>query len=201
MPDFPYDKLSDGGRFRTALTSAPDFAAKIGVMIATFANVESYLPFVFAKLTGVKVDDAHAIVGVFRAFSNKIDLLAEVIKRRDKDSLDWEVFTHIKGRFTEANRIRNHYAHAMYMGIGDPLTIVPYSGDHNKIAQSVEKSFVEVEADLIVLETVANELWAFTEENRLPAKLHARLMKRFPPTKPPLRSRPAGGRKKPPLPA
>jgi len=175
MAEAIYGVLSGKARAHSAIEAHPEFAAKLGAMIAVFALVERDMPWVVAKLTGMDVSDAFTIVSVFRAFSNRLDVLEELIKGRDPESLERQIATYFKGRFKEANRIRNKYVHASYVGDKDPIYIEPFSSDHNRPSSAEKITLEKLESELDLIRAVAVELYAYSRENRLPEALHKRL--------------------------
>ena len=176
----PYGILNAQARSHSALEANQPFAAKIGAVIATFAFIERDMPMIISRLTGMDPGQAFAVAGVFRAFSNRIDMFAELIKLMNDDQVEKEIGSHFKGHLSRANVIRNKYAHASYMGEKDPMTIVPFSGDFNRPARAQKVSLADIEKDLDELRAISAEIFAFTRELRLTAKLHARLSRKFP---------------------
>lgn len=152
-------------RSAVPLEGDQELAALVGCIISQFALTEMEVPRLLAKLTGMRKDDAHAVVGVFRAFSNRIDLLAEVIKRRAEGSHDRIIYGYFKGRLKEANTIRNRYAHATYAGGKGKIKLIPFSGDHNRAPEIIEISPKSVKADLLKIATINYELtmWAMDQ--------------------------------------
>ena len=153
-----YSRSPKVRRTAVPLEGDQELAALVGCIISQFALTEMEVPGLLGKLTGMRGDDAHAIVGVFRAFSNRIDLLAEVIKRRAEGSPERIIYGYFKGRLKEANAIRNKYAHATYAGGKDQMVLIPYSGDHNRAPEFIEISPGSVKADLLKIATINYEL-------------------------------------------
>ncbi|MFL0672474.1 MAG: hypothetical protein ACJLS3_13935 [Erythrobacter sp.] len=178
--EYPYGKLNKEARSFSAIEENHPFAQKIGAMIANFALVEREMPFVLARLSGMSTDHAFTTLGVFRAFSNRIDLFSELTKVVKADTPEFEIARHFKGQFTLANKIRNKYAHASYAGRDDPILLTPFSGDFVRPVASIKVTLEDMEAELDKIRIVACECWAFGREKRLPEGLHVRLSRKYP---------------------
>ena len=84
----PYGILNAQARSHSALEANEPFAAKIGAVIAIFAFIERDMPMIISRLTGMDPGQAFAVAGVFRAFSNRIDMFAELIKLMNDDQVE-----------------------------------------------------------------------------------------------------------------
>lgn len=178
--EYPYGKLNKEARSFSVIEQNHAFAQKIGAMIANFAMVEREMPLVLARLTGMSINHAFTALGVFRAFSNRIDLFSELTKRTDAEGPEIEIAQHFKGRFNLANKIRNKYAHASYAGHTDPIMLTPFSGDFVRPVPSILVTLEDMEAELDQIRVIACECRAFGHEKRLPEGLHARLSRKYP---------------------
>ncbi len=159
------------------MDKGPPYAAKVGVIISLFALVENYSPHILRMLTGLNKQDARAIMGVFRAFSNRIDLLKAVYKPRGELSVDAVVGSHYAGLFNEANKIRNKYAHATYSIAATTMHLHTYSGDYGRTPERIIQTDEDFEGDITRMKRIICELHALVYRNEIPQSLHKQLQK------------------------
>lgn len=169
---------SHAANYQVALDAATDYAIQVGLIISLFALVENYVPFALEKMTGIKRADARAIAGVFRAFSNKIDLLHQL--NRNQNDVQRVVYSHYKGLFSEANKIRNKYAHATYSYAGTHFKLQTYSGDYNRSPEIIDSTLENFASDAATLRRIINDLHGFYYRNEIPKALDEQLQKLFP---------------------
>jgi len=163
--------------FKVALEGEADYAAKIGVIISMFALIEDYAPFLLQLFTGISKEDSRSVMGVFRAFSNRIDLLKAVYKPKGANSVDAIIGTHYVGLLNEANKIRNKYAHAQYATTRKSIVLIPFSSDYNRITERVEQTLADFDKDINRMRRIICELHALIYRMEIPASVHKRLQK------------------------
>lgn len=169
---------SHAASYSVALDSGADYAAQVGLIISLFAIVESYVPYALERMTGMSRADARSIAGVFRAFSNKIDLLHQLSRNRDK--VQRVVYSHYKGLFSESNKIRNKYAHATYSYARTHFKLHTYSGDYNRSPEIIDSTLQGFVGDSKRLRFIINDLHGFYLRNEIPKTLDEQLRKLFP---------------------
>lgn len=152
-----------------------EHAQLIGVVLSWFAGTELLIPKALRRLTKGTLKDAIAIMSVFRAFSNKIDVLESVIKNVP-DGPEKEVASYVKGHFTEANKIRNRYAHGLYLSTPQGLHIAPYG----KRSRATPLTIKELRRDAARIKRLQQEIYAIVDGRLLPPALHDRLQQQFP---------------------
>lgn len=162
-------------KYNVALEHGKEYAEAVGVIISLFALVEGYPPLVLEKLGVLSKADARSILGVFRAFSNRIDLLKEVGDNRPSGSIERICFGYYKGLFKEANAIRNKYAHATYSYDLKDMYLQVFSGDHNRKSMTLRQSIEDYRNDINRLKRIICELHAFCYRNEVPAGLQKSL--------------------------
>ena len=163
---------------RTILETQPSYAAKIGVVISMFALIEDHSPLILCRLTGINQMDARAIMGTFRAFSNRIDLLKAVYRSHERTSPKFVFGSYFAGLFTEANKIRNKYAHAKYsLNSKNKLGIEPFSSDYNRKTVPQEHTAEEFENDINRLRRIIAELDCLLWEDEISKSLYGQLSK------------------------
>lgn len=173
------DKLeSHTASYTVALDAGTDYATQVGLIISLFALVEGYVPYALEKMIGIKRADARSIAGVFRAFSNKIDLLHQL--NRNQGKIERVVFSHYKGLFSEANKIRNKYAHATYSYARTHFKLQTYSGDYNRSPEIIDGTLADFVSDATTLRRIINDLHGFYVRNEIPRTLDEQLRKLFP---------------------
>jgi hypothetical protein len=69
-----------------ALDLLPDVAAEVGVLVSMFAMIEFYIPWYFQSLTGIDSGDAMMVMGYFKSFGDKIELLQLIIGNRTAET-------------------------------------------------------------------------------------------------------------------
>lgn len=161
-------------RYLSALESGPDevdpeTARTIGLILGMFGAVEIYVPKALSRLSGIPLEDAKAIVGAFRAFSNKIGLIEEFISQRG-GTPETKIASYVKGRFNDANKIRNLYAHGIYRWYGE-LLIDPY-GDRNRTKLL---KMVDLKNDLETMRRISLEMNSIYDLGQIPPALFAQL--------------------------
>lgn len=163
--------------YNVALDGEPEYAAKIGVIISMFALIEDYAPRLLQLLTGMSMQDSHSTMAVFRAFSNRIDLLKAIYKPKGEASKDAILGSHYVGLFTQANAIRNKYAHATYSTTNKSIILTPFSSDYNRPLDRVEQTLPDFDKDLHRLRRIICELHALVWRSEIPQGLHKQLQK------------------------
>ena len=168
---------SEFAKYQVALElkGQEQYARHVGVIISLFAIVEGFVPRVLESLLGMDREDARSITGVFRAFSNRLDLIEQLIKGRDKGSVEREVFSYTKGLLAEANNIRNKFAHATYGYAGDHFKLETCSSNYNQARQIIDMTLDDFEKDILRLKRIISELQAILVRRELPPELHQRL--------------------------
>src|ERR1700674_3346137 len=61
----------EAAKFHVALESAPEFSARVGILISCFALVEEYVPHLVVKLTGMPHADAWTILNTANTLRNR----------------------------------------------------------------------------------------------------------------------------------
>jgi len=163
--------------YNVALDAEPTYAAMVGSIISMFALIEGYAPQILSCLTGLSSQDARAIMGAFRAFSNRLDLIKAVYKTRGPTSVDAIVGGHYVSLLNEANRIRNKYAHATYSTTRRSIILKTFSGDYNKNQEQIEQTESDFPRDITRLRRITAELHGLIYRNEIPISLHRKLQK------------------------
>ena len=144
----------------------------MGNIIAQFAITEGYVPRLLSLVTPLSERDAGAIVSVFRAFSNKIDVLEAVAGNHGDNTWQRIILSYYKGRLKEANSIRNKYGHAaLASGEGADLTLLPYFADRNNTAKFEPLSLKSIQKDLDRILRINGELDELLMLSRVPKNL------------------------------
>ena len=151
-----------------------ELPALVGMIIACFAAIERELPGVIARVTGMTQQDTVMICAEFRAFSARLGILEAVLKTRDDQSHDKIIFSHCKGLFNEANKIRNKYAHALFAK-GHEMRMLPYHHDWKAPDQWVDMG-PEARADRKRIAVILGELFAILHQKDLPQGLYDKLL-------------------------
>ncbi len=167
----------DASVYNVALDGETEYAAKVGVIISMFALIEDYAPRLLQLLTGMSMQDSHSTMAVFRAFSNRIDLLKAIYKPKGETSKDAILGSHYVGLFTSANAIRNKYAHATYSSTNKSIIVKPFSSDYNRPPEQIEQTLPDFDKDLHRLRRIICELHALVWRSELPQGLHKQLQK------------------------
>lgn len=105
---------TEAQKFTVALDHFPEFAAEVGVLISCFALIESYMPKLISSTTNMDESEAFMVSGSFVSFSARIDLLDNLIKKKDPKSKEVIAAQHFVKILREATTIRNNYAHGKY---------------------------------------------------------------------------------------
>lgn len=166
--------------YNVALDDEPAYAAMVGSIVSMFALIEDYAPQFLSRLTGLSYQDAHSIMGTFRAFSNRLDLIKAVYKPRGIGSVDAIVGSHYVGLLNEANRIRNKYAHATYSTTRKSIILKTFSSDYNRGPEQIEQTEADFQADIVRLRRITAELHGLIHRNEIPRSLHKQLLKLSP---------------------
>ena len=154
-----------------------EYSVLIGRIIAYFASVERLAPAELQRITGMHQEQADAILGVFRSFKNKLDVL-KVVAAPIENEAEKEVATYVRGHFTSANTMRNTYAHAAFMWRGgDELVLAPY-GD---MSQEYVLTLKKLRGEHRAMHRIETELDAIIIRNELPPTLFDRLPQQPPP--------------------
>ena len=169
----PITISSELEKYNVALEHAPEFAAKVGVIVSLFALVESYVPLLFSKLTKADGRDSFAITGSYASFSYRIDLLDSLLEHRSvADTPDFSTYKHFTKTLREANRIRNKFAHSTYSigaEIGNTkerrMFLRAFSYDARKKKETEEYDLKKIEADVHCLKKIICELHAYCHRN------------------------------------
>jgi len=163
--------------YNVALDGEPVYAALVGSIISMFALIEDYVPKLLTLLTGLSDQDSRAIVGTFRSFSNRLDLLKAIYKPRGDRSVDATVGQHYVGLLTDANRIRNKYAHATYGTTGKSIRIKTFSSDYARDTEIFDQKADDFENDIKRLRRITAELHGLIYRDEIPLQLHKQLQK------------------------
>ncbi len=182
MIDLPFSENEQSIRhestvYNVALDGEPAYAAKVGVIISMFALIEDYAPRLLQLLTGMSMQDSHSTMAVFRAFSNSIDLLKAIYKPKGETSKDAILGSHYVGLLTQANAIRNKYAHASYSTTNKSIILTPFSSDYNRSVEKIEQTLPDFDKDVVKLRRITCELHALVWRCELPQGLHKQLQK------------------------
>lgn len=160
----------------------PEFPKIIGIIISQFAIIEDFVPLVVRQITGISEDDSTTILGVIRNFSNKIELIGELINKRDKKSNDFIVIDYVKNLLSEANSIRNKYAHAKYGGFkhnsnlkDEYIYMELFSASYNKNRILKKMMIKDFEKDRKRMNIMICEIHHILHARWLPPKLFAQL--------------------------
>ena len=160
-----------------ALDDEPAYAAMVGSIISMFALIEDYAPQLLSRLTGLSDQDAHSVMAVFRAFSNRIDLIKAIYKPRGENSVDGVVGSHYVGLLNVANKIRNKYAHATYSATRRSIVIKPFSSDYARSIEPIEQTLFDFEKDRATLRRITAEFHGFIHRNEIPKSLQKQLQR------------------------
>jgi hypothetical protein len=182
---------SETAKYNVALEWGDDFAKAVGVIISLFAIIEGYPPFLLERISGVKRDDARAILGVFRAASNRLDLIKELVRLRPDNSPERILFTYYRGLLSEANTLRNKYAHAQYSLSYEPLSpqapnrkmtfhLRTFFSDFNRKEETLVHFIEDFHKDRDRLKRIICELHALIYRAEISLALHKQLQKQAP---------------------
>jgi hypothetical protein len=120
-------------------------------------------------------------LGVFRAFSNKLDLFAELLKARSDGTNEKFVMCYVKDLLSEANSIRNRYAHAKYGGFKHNskaenfIYLKLFSSNYNRLNRQEKVRLKDFERDKDRLNIIICEVHHILHAKWLPPKLFRRL--------------------------
>lgn len=162
-------------KYNVALEWGKEYAETVGVIISLFAIVEDYPSALLVKITEMDSSDAMSILSTFRAFSNRLDLLKEVARNRPEGSVGRICLSYYRGIMSEANKIRNKYAHAKYSYAKTHFVLETYASDTNRNAEQLEMTLKDFQADRDRLKRIICELHAFCYRDEIPLGLHKQL--------------------------
>lgn len=168
---------SETEKFNVALEHGPDYAQAVGVIISLFAIVEDYTPFFLKTFCNIDASDARSIMGVFRAFSNRIELLKELSRNRPVGTRDRIISSYYRGLLTDANKIRNKYAHAKYSYAKTHFVLHTFAGDFNRNDEHIYQKIDDFNKDIKQLKRIICELHALFYRSEIPLSLHKQLQK------------------------
>ncbi|WP_373505094.1 hypothetical protein [Aestuariivirga sp.] len=146
LPYFEGDYVDDNAA--GGVLGNPAFAIEVGYIITSAVFMESYIPQVYAKVTGLTGSDAIVTLGAFPSTSTKISLL-EVIRNLQPENSDLRKdLTILCEKFRTCSTLRNFYAHAKFnCGKGNIISIIPFFGDSRKPPTGIVKTIDEVRDD------------------------------------------------------
>lgn len=182
---------SETAKYNVALEWDEDFAKVVGVIVSLFAIIEGYPPILLARFCGIKQGDAKAILGVFRAPSNRIDLIKQLERVRPDSSEERNILHYYRGLLSEANTIRNKYAHAQYAISYEPVDphakdrkrvfhLKTFFSDFNRKQETLVQDLSDFHKDRDRLKRIICELHALVHRNEIPVALQQQLQKQVP---------------------
>lgn len=147
-----------GDQYWVALDNVPEIAAEVGIIVSIFWAIEFSMPRILQKLTGMRPDDATMVMGYFKSFSDKVELLKLLIKNRSqKDALCVQITT-LLPRLAQANSLRNKYVHARFsIGINDLLHLAPFEADARRKPTEEKKTLEDVVEETQIMREIAQE--------------------------------------------
>jgi hypothetical protein len=158
-----------------ALDVDRDFSAELGVLVAEFAIIESYLPHLMTCISGVEYHLAYVVLGHFQSINARVDLLKALIGKRlemnDTSPNSAEKLNKIKELLIEFKRcieLRNKYLHAGYgVGAGGLMHVRPFPADARKAKRTEIKGHKEILLDVETVKDVneAFHRFIFVERN------------------------------------
>jgi hypothetical protein len=151
-----------------ALDGAPEFAAEVGVLISCSSIIESQIPALLAKITGLPATQARIITGMHRSISSRIDLL-EYIAASSKQGRVRTGIERFIPKLRWANNTRNIYAHGTY-GFKTPesLGITSFAYDAKKKPQNHNKTVDAIVDEVAKFRSLTNEIHALLYFDKLP---------------------------------
>lgn len=166
-------------KYEVALDAFPEFATQVGVLISCFALIESYMPQLISRTTGMDPSDAFLVSGSFISFSSRINLLETLLKKRESTNQQVIAAEHFIGTLKEANKIRNTYAHGTYSlsfegGHCSPtakkiMFISSFLYDaKRKSPAKVEKDLDDAKNDVARIKFISCELHGYIYRNEMP---------------------------------
>jgi len=150
-----------GNKFALEFSNTSEHARYIGLIISQFAVIEGHPQKLISKMGIMPLNVAETVLSVFRAFSNKIGIIDELRKTFPVGLKERQVLSYYKGLFTEANKIRNYYAHAKYKFHNTGIVIQPFASDLNSARPDEKKTVDEIKADSKRLKRIFVELEHF----------------------------------------
>jgi hypothetical protein len=100
-------------------------------------------------------------------------ILEELLKLRDENSHDKIVYSHCKGLFKKADKIRNKYAHALYAK-GATMLMLPFHHDLKGPDAWIEME-EKAKNDRKEIAVILGELFAILHQKQLPMWLYDKL--------------------------
>jgi hypothetical protein len=129
------------------LETAPTFAMEVGIIIAAAAFMESYIPQIFSKVSGMSSTHAVMTFGAFPSVSQKIgglEVLRDLQQSREVKS-DLKILIE---KFRKCATTRDFYAHAKYHYSGGlSIMIFPFFCDSKKRRPTVRFTLDEMRED------------------------------------------------------
>jgi hypothetical protein len=153
------------------LEPAPAFAMEVGTIVAGAAFMESFIPQIFAKLTGMSAYQAVLIFGAITSTSQKIGVLEVLRDLRDADEVKKDL-TIVIEKFRKCGALRDYYAHAKfhYSNVGPRISIIPFFGDTKKRRESEIKTLDEVRRDADFMQRTKYMIRAYINEGVRPTR-------------------------------
>lgn len=176
----PYKRSGRPGAYPDGMPVAleyegDEYPTLVGVILATFSAIERELPIIVARMTGVAdVRDAIALCAPIRAFGGRVDMLAALLRLREPTSHDAVIYSHCKGLFSQAQTIRNRYAHALFSRGSSGMNISPFHNDNS--AKWEPLPLAAIKADKKRMAVILGELFAILHQKELPPKLYGKLL-------------------------
>lgn len=174
-----YKRSANPGSYPNGMPIALEYdgdeiPAQIGIIIGCFAAIERELPGIIARVTKMNAPDAVTICAELISFSSRLKILEALLKLRDENSHDRIIYGHCKNLLTEANAIRNKYAHASY-GKGKVMQMLPFHNDLKGPEKWLDIA-PELKKDKRRMSIILGELFALLHEKELPSALYDKLL-------------------------
>jgi hypothetical protein len=114
-----------------------EVASEIGILLSAFAIVELSPPAILAKLTGIDQTHAEIILGHFRSFSARLDVVEAIAKSQHADDPERAIAIKLLEKIRACGRIRNKYAHGIWQGVAPndktvELHVIGWAADAKK---------------------------------------------------------------------
>ncbi|WP_439476001.1 hypothetical protein [Brevundimonas sp.] len=98
----------------STLIKHPEIAARVGIYIATFSELEILLPAALTSASGLSQPISMAILMQFRNISDRVDVIDDVIKAGGFKHASATLVSSLVPAIRAANTRRNELAHGMY---------------------------------------------------------------------------------------
>lgn len=157
----------DPSSHRLALDNEPEFASEIGLMTSAFALLERFPPILLSRLTGMSESDSGIILGHFRSFAGKLEVIKTVCRSRGNQTGIVKAVERFRGELQEANRIRNKYAHGRFTQTEAGMTMTTWEHDANRKTHLEVLSLADVQEDTAILRATLHKLLQF-QQGELP---------------------------------